>query len=785
MNVFQKGYDQVYGYIFNIADYKLQGEITSQQFEQLYQITDIVKDRPKKIQMQEQADLAYKTLIHKMVLLKNKNRFGDINMKQILTSLPYTQVSYKEFFNFMSKNWQFNLNDMEMVEMTKILDKNFTQKISPQGFLDFMGITTPRKIQQPTNNIQQQIIKKPAIIPGQNQQIINQQSQKFGQISQYKHILQNFQNTHFSEMEIKYLKDFQQIYQKAIQSTNQYEDPQFPANESSLQLPGYKKQRKYRWLRPKDIFGSTNIQLFQKGDIIKSRIGLAGGLGQYITPYDVIQGELGDCYFLSSLSSLAVDPERILNLFVTREVNGQGIYGVNMCHDGEWQVIWVDDRFPCHLNYNEPAFTKSQQNEIWVLILEKAWAKLWGCYGNIESGHCRDALRDLTGAPTQLIRTQIRDKQTKEYVKNTELLTKLEEALDPEHQFIVTAGTISEEKGLTEQVSDYIGLVSGHAYSIIKIIYLNHPIQGNVTLLKMRNPWGKTEWKGDWSRSSPLWTENLKNQFQISNKEDGIFHIQLEDFYKYFNDVEMCYYHKNFHYNSLKLNTDSKHSKYITIRVQKDGYYYLTANQKSDRYFKNKNSNKQYEYASCRMILLQLGQDQKFISASILDDREVYVSSYLEKDQTYLLIYKTFWKQFQNYDSVLSSYGAGKVSFKVEDKKPFRFVLEETMMRRVKEDPNLKSCLKNYAGQPGVFKGYKFLTEEGIGFYYFRNDYTSNNKSLDTTITFQKMTGLKLRKPGRGQKIKSVIMPGQEFIQIFTVCDRGYSLQLSDEYSWI
>ncbi len=33
--------------------------------------------------------------------------------------------------------------------------------------------------------------------------------------------------------------------------------------------------------------------------------------------------------------------------------------------------------------------------------MEKAWAKIFGSYERIESGTCREALRDLTGAPTK------------------------------------------------------------------------------------------------------------------------------------------------------------------------------------------------------------------------------------------------------------------------------------------------------------------------------------------------------------------------------------------------
>lgn len=58
----------------------------------------------------------------------------------------------------------------------------------------------------------------------------------------------------------------------------------------------------------------------------------------------------------------------------------------------------IDDHIPCA--HKNPAFTRANGNELWVLLIEKAWAKLYGSYAKIESGFCNEALRDLTGAPT-------------------------------------------------------------------------------------------------------------------------------------------------------------------------------------------------------------------------------------------------------------------------------------------------------------------------------------------------------------------------------------------------
>jgi len=53
-----------------------------------------------------------------------------------------------------------------------------------------------------------------------------------------------------------------------------------------------------------------------------------------IEPADILQGQLGDCYFLSALSALAEQGFRIKSLFPSVEMNQHGIYMARVLHNG-------------------------------------------------------------------------------------------------------------------------------------------------------------------------------------------------------------------------------------------------------------------------------------------------------------------------------------------------------------------------------------------------------------------------------------------------------------------
>ena len=92
-----------------------------------------------------------------------------------------------------------------------------------------------------------------------------------------------------------------------------------------------------------------------------------------------MQGSLGDCYFCCTMSVLAERSYRVKDLFVTDEVFPEGVFGVKLRKNGEEQTILVDGNIPCY-SWGVPAFTKANGNELWVMLVEKAWAKVHGRY---------------------------------------------------------------------------------------------------------------------------------------------------------------------------------------------------------------------------------------------------------------------------------------------------------------------------------------------------------------------------------------------------------------------
>ena len=183
-------------------------------------------------------------------------------------------------------------------------------------------------------------------------------------------------------------------------------------------------------------------------------------------------------------------------------------------------------------------FAHSNGNELWVLLLEKAYAKLHGNYIALKSGFSYHAMIDLSGCPTEHIKFSS-DRSDWEEIEDEaeEIWDKLIEA--DELGYLISASTPGKDKLTTgEGKKPKAGLVPGHAYSIIQA---KHYEEEDIKLINIRNPWGKFEWDGDWSDESELWTEEMIEFFEpVFDTKDGSFWMSLQDFFPRFKSITFC-----------------------------------------------------------------------------------------------------------------------------------------------------------------------------------------------------------------------------------------------------
>ncbi|KAK2509929.1 hypothetical protein MC885_019519 [Smutsia gigantea] len=301
-----------------------------------------------------------------------------------------------------------------------------------------------------------------------------------------------------------------------------FRDPYFPAGPDALgydQLgPDSKKANGVEWMRP-HAWNHLSPQEFcaEPQFICKD-----------MSRTDVCQGRLGNCWFLAAAASLTLYPHLLYRVVPPGQGFQDGYAGVfhfQLWQFGHWVDVVVDDRLP--VKKGKLMFVRSdQRNEFWAPLLEKAYAKLHGSYEVMRGGHMNEAFVDFTGGVGEVLYLR----------QNTPgLFSVLRHALAKES---LVGATALSDRG---EYHTEDGLVKGHAYSVTG----THKVSLGFTkvwLLRLRNPWGRVEWTGAWSDSCPRW-DALPTEWRdalLVKKEDGEFWMELQDFLRHFNTVQIC-----------------------------------------------------------------------------------------------------------------------------------------------------------------------------------------------------------------------------------------------------
>ncbi|KFY52692.1 hypothetical protein V497_08457, partial [Pseudogymnoascus sp. VKM F-4516 (FW-969)] len=271
---------------------------------------------------------------------------------------------------------------------------------------------------------------------------------------------------------------------------------------------------------------------------------------------DVRQGGSGDCWFMSALMALcnSAGADSLLEKICVARDQDVGVYGFVVFRDGEWESVIIDDKLylrkPDYDDLNDRLrkdweaakvrddgaedwrmefqrnssalwFAQStHEDETWVPLLEKAYAKAHGDYGAIHGGNVGEAMEDLTGGISVMIST--RDILSKERLWQDLL------KVNTEYLF----GCASPVWDDVDDDGGKDGIQANHAYSILRAVQYK-----NERLLLIKNPWGRKEWKGPWSDGAKEWTHESIRDLGHTFGDDGIFWIRYQDLLRKYDEI--------------------------------------------------------------------------------------------------------------------------------------------------------------------------------------------------------------------------------------------------------
>lgn len=203
-----------------------------------------------------------------------------------------------------------------------------------------------------------------------------------------------------------------------------------------------------------------------------------------------------------------------------------GVYGFIFFKDGDWVSTVVDDQL-CY-KIDQATLKKSlyfsscsEERETWLPLLEKAYAKIHGDYESLSGGFSSEGTEDLTGGVASILFTND--------------ILDVDQFWDVEMKRVNKQALMGCSIDHDDPAGERHGIMPRHAYSVLSTA----TIQGE-RIVQVRNPWGKTEWNGDWSDQSDKWTPEAIAQVNMEEKDDGKFWMSYKDFLRVFDSLDLC-----------------------------------------------------------------------------------------------------------------------------------------------------------------------------------------------------------------------------------------------------
>ena len=250
---------------------------------------------------------------------------------------------------------------------------------------------------------------------------------------------------------------------------------------------------------------------------------------------------------IAASSVTAQDPDRIKKIFHVESLNSAGVYALDLFVMGIPVTVTVDD-YLLFRNYTTNGLRYAQLGpdySLWMPILEKAAAKLYGNYEVMVGGWMGPAIQMLTGAPYF------------DFSNYNMGVDELWNFIDNQLKrgFMVTCASHTGSGYDTD--TNHIGVPNRHAFTVNGTVELSN----GEKLIQIRNPWGSEKYSGPWSDYDWNWTEEYKQEAGQVIADDGLWWIDAKN------------YHESFSKTSVNIDTTYMHQSYYALfDLERDSY---------------------------------------------------------------------------------------------------------------------------------------------------------------------------------------------------------------------
>ena len=252
-------------------------------------------------------------------------------------------------------------------------------------------------------------------------------------------------------------------------------------------------------------------------------------------------------HFYHAISIMASIPGLIESIFKTETINSQNCYELYVYIKGEYQIVIIDDYLPVVKNTTELRFSKPNKEEIWLPLLEKAYAKTHGGYGSLITCDTSSVFQCFTGLPVEKINISDLDFVDLNIVMKNN---------SDNYIFLIPN---------KDKCKD-IGIVEGKAYQLKEIFDLgpnneakkennenddNKEEENSNIILKIFNMFEFNQYKGKWSSEGESFTSEIKSKVNFNAEDKKHIYMPLNYIQKYFTQIHIIY--KLFDSNIKKL----------------------------------------------------------------------------------------------------------------------------------------------------------------------------------------------------------------------------------------